>query len=60
MAKKKTENKELKVESPTKKEAVKIEIPNTKMVDIIMNGVKYNVGRDVASVLVNSKRAKLA
>jgi hypothetical protein len=60
MAKKKTEDKELKVEAPTKKEAVKIEIPNTKMVDIIMNGVKYNVGRDVASVLVNSKRAKLA
>jgi hypothetical protein len=60
MAKKKTENKELKVEAPTKKEAVKVEIPNTKMVKIVLNGQEHLVGYDLAKVLIDAKRAKLA
>jgi hypothetical protein len=62
MAKKKTEDKELKPKAMPKKEAVKVEIPNTPKVDIILNkdGKTYNVGNELAHILINSKRAKLA
>jgi len=60
MAKKKTENKELKVEAPTKKEAAKVVIPDTKMVKIVMNGKQYEVSNNIATVLIGAKRAELA
>lgn len=60
MANKKTENKELKVKAPTKKAATKVSIPDTKMVNIVMDGKEYEVGNELAHVLINAKRAKLA
>ena len=63
MAKKTNDNKEMKVKAPTKKEAVHshVTIPDTKYVDVIMNGVEYRVGNEIANILVNvNHRAKLA
>jgi len=62
MAKKKTEDKELKVSAPTKVEAVKVEIPNTTEVEIILlkDNKKYLVGNSLAKTLIEQKRAKLA
>ena len=60
MAKKKTDNKEFKVEAPTKKEAVKVSIPDTDMVNVILNGKEYEVTNEMAHVLIGAKRAKLA
>lgn len=57
MGKKKTNNKELKVEEVSKIEAVKI--PNTKHVDIVMNGKDYKVGYQLAKELIEAKKAKL-
>jgi len=63
MAKKKTDNKELKPKAPTKKEAakkeVKVEVPNTKWVFIVMGGKEYKVGRDLAVSLIKLGRATL-
>lgn len=62
MAKKKTEDKELKPKSTPKKEAVKVEIPNTPMVNIVLkkDGKTYSVGNDLAHTLIKSNKAKLA
>jgi len=60
MAKKKTENKELKVEQVSKQEAIKV--PNTEYVEIVLtkDGKKYVVGYKLACELVDMKRATLA
>jgi hypothetical protein len=55
---KKTENKELKVKAPSKKEAVKI--PNTPLVKIVFNGKEYEKSYQVAKVLIENGKAKLA
>lgn len=63
MAKKKTEDKELKPKAPIKKEEVKkVDIPNTKWVDIILNGQTRvrKVGNETATLLIGLKKAKLA
>jgi hypothetical protein len=60
MAKKKTENKELKINEPIKKEVVKISIPDTEMVNIVLNGKEYSVTNEMAHILIGAKRAKLA
>lgn len=59
MAKKKTHNKELKIKEVSKVEAVKI--PNTELVEIIFlsDNKIYIVGNQVATVLINSGKAKL-
>ena len=61
MAKKKTDNKELKVEKTEKKVKREIEMPNTTMVRILLykDNKEYTVGRDNAIILVNSNRAEL-
>ncbi len=58
----KTEDKELKPKAPTKKEAVKKEIPNTKWVDIKINGQDRvrKVGYETAKLLIGLGKAKLA
>jgi hypothetical protein len=65
MAKKKTDNKELKevktekeVKKPAKKE---IEVPNTKMVRILLykDNKEHVVGRDLAITLISVNRAEL-
>ena len=62
MAKKKTEDKELKPKSTPKKEVVKVEIPDTPMVKIFLfkDNKEHLVGNELAHVLINAKRAKLA
>ena len=57
MAKKNTSNKELK---PIKENKEALSIPNTKMVKIIFNGKEYNKSYEVAKVLIETGRAKLA
>jgi len=59
MAKNKTNNKELKVREVSKIEAVKI--PDTAMIDIILlaDSKAYNVGHQVATVLIKNGKAKL-
>lgn len=62
MAKKKTDNKELKVEKTEKQVKKKeIEMPDTPMVRILLykDNKEYTVGRENAIVLVNSNRAEL-
>lgn len=60
MAKKKTDNKELKLEK-TEKKVKDIEMPDTPMVRILLHkdNKEYTVGRDNAIILVNSNRAEL-
>lgn len=58
MAKKKTDNKELKVSKDSKKDALKL--PNTPKVRIIFNGKEYNKSYQVAKVLIETGKAKLA
>ena len=64
MAKKKTEDKELKTAAPLDKETVKKEvkstIPNTAKVSIKFKGAVYIVGHQVATVLIKNGKAKLA
>lgn len=59
MAKKKTENKELK---PKKVKKEEIAIPNTPLVKIIFlaNGKEYTKSNDVATILIKNGKAKLA
>ena len=63
MTKKKTEDKELKPKAEVKKpEAKKAEIPNTKWVDIKINGQDRvrKVGYETAKLLIGLGKAKLA
>lgn len=60
MAKKKTENKELKPQKQSKKEL--IEVPKTDYVKIVLSkdGKEYTVGYKLACELVDMQRATLA
>ena len=66
MAKKKTEDKELKpqaeVKKPEAKKEAKVEIPNTRLVKIILNNDTKirTVGHETATILIGKKKAKLA
>lgn len=60
MAKKKTENKELKVKKVSKEEA--IVVPKTEYVRIVLtkDGKEYTIGYKLACELVDMKKATLA
>ncbi len=59
MSKKRTHNKELKIEEVSKVEAVKI--PDTRLVEIVLNKDNkiYSVGNTLAKELIEANKAKL-